>query len=127
MADISKISVNDQTYNIKDATARQEQTELEASLGALAFKNEASGNFTPSGSVSAPTVTVSPTTKNVKVVNSVGSLPSWSANVSEETLAFTFSAGALPTTNNETVVTGIADASASQPVFTGTQGNVSVS
>lgn len=127
MADISKISVNSETYNIKDATARGSVSDLEGSLGTLAFKSEASGTMTPVGTVTAPTINVSPTTSNVKVVNSVGSLPSWGANVSEETLSFSFSEGSLPTTNNQTVVTGIADATATAPIFSGTQTTVTVS
>lgn len=127
MADISKISVNETTYDIKDASARGSVTTLQGSLGSLAYKNEASGTFTPAGTVSAPTVTVSPATKSVKVVNSAGTLPTWSANVSEETLSFAFTAGALTTTTNQTVVTGITDASATAPAFSGTSGTVTVS
>lgn len=127
MADISKISVGESTYDIKDATARGSVEELETSLGSLAFKDSASGSFTPSGTVSVPTITVSPTTKSVKVVNTTGVLPTWSASVSEETLSFAFTQGAMPTTNTETVVTGIADATSSRPTFSGTAGTVSVS
>lgn len=127
MADISKISVGESTYDIKDATARGSVEELTTSLGALAFKDGASGSFTPSGTVSVPTITVSPTTKSVKVMDTSGVLPTWSASVSEETLSFAFTQGSMPTTSTETVVTGIADATSSRPTFSGTAGTVSVS
>lgn len=117
-----------------------------------------------SGSVSAPTVTVTPATDAIKKVVSVGTLPTkaadtfvangddtftqgsqaaWSASVDDnETLSFSFTANTLPTfvqgakasfTEGEftqgtlpelaaegtTVVTGITEAKASAPVFTG--------
>lgn len=127
MADISKISVNDTTYDIKDATARGNQTALEASLGSLAFKNDATGSVIAAGTVTAPTINVSPSTATIKAVNAVGTLPSWSASVSSEILSFSWSAGALTTTTNKTVVTGIADATASAPVFSGSDVTVTVS
>lgn len=127
MSDISKISVNEETYNIKDAVARQSVTELSGTLGGLAYKNDVSGFFTPSGSVSAPSVSVNPTTKNVATVSNVGTLPNWSANVSEEVLSFSFTTGTLPTTTTQTVVTGIADATASAPTFSGTRATITLS
>ena len=117
-----------------------------------------------SGSVSAPTVTVTPATDAIKKVVSVGTLPTkandtfipngddtftqgsqaaWSASVDEnETLSFSFTANTLPTftqgakasytegafdqgtlpelaAEGTTVVTGITEAKASAPVFTG--------
>lgn len=127
MSDISKISVDEVTYNIKDANARQSQQELLGRLGTLAYKNEATGTMTPAGIVTAPNVDVVPTTKTVKIVKSAGTLPSWSANVNDETLSFTFSAGALTTTSNQTVVTGISDVTASTPIFSGSSSTVIVS
>lgn len=126
MPDVSKINVNDTVYDLKDAVARSNQATLEGQLGDLAYKNSASGSFTPSGSVSAPAITLTPETEVIKGVNAVGTLPSWGASVDNETLSFNFSAGALPTTKNSTVMTGAA-ASAAQPVFTGTAGTVTVS
>ena len=123
MPDISKISVNDQTYDIKDASARGTLS----TLGSLAYKNSASGSFTPSGTVTAPTISVSPSSMSLTHINDVGTLPTWSANVSEETLSFTFSQGSLPTTQNHTVLTGIADATSTAPVFNGSAGTVTVS
>lgn len=74
------------------------------------------GSFTPSGDVD-----VTPTTTTVYSITGVGTAPSWSASVSNETLSFSFSAGSVPTRASKTVMTG---ASAS---FTGTAGDVSVS
>lgn len=127
MADISKITVNEVTYNIKDSKARQDNTELVASLGKLAYKDSASGTVTPSGTVTAPAIDVTPTSKTIKGVFNVGKLPTWSASVSEETLSFDFGAGELPTTTNETVLTGIANATATAPIFNGTETSVTVS
>ena len=107
------------------------------SLKALAFKDNASGSFTPSGSVSAPTITIEAEENYVRTLASTGELPEctfpeFSATVANETLtlgwsAGTFDAGALPEFDNSvTVVSGVT-AKASQPSFTGTQGTVTVS
>lgn len=120
---------------------------LTADLGDLAYKDDASAtytpagsvsinsytpagtisvgsgtaNYTPAGTVSTPTITVTPTTTTVNSITSVGSLPSWSASVSSETLSFSWNQGALPTKGSDTTVaTGISSASSSQPSFTGT-------
>ena len=90
MPDISKLKVEDTTYDIKDSVARRGVQDLSQSLGALAYKNS-----------------VNPTSVSLTHIDSVGSLPSWVASVSEETLSFSFNAGALPTTQNQTVVTGV--------------------
>ena len=107
------------------------------SLKALAFKDSATGNYTPAGTVSAPTVTVSVNTASVKPFGSAGTLPSctlpeMTATVSGETLtlgwtAGSFSAGTLPSAGTDvTVATGIKSATASAPVFTGTSGSITV-
>ena len=77
-------------------------------------------NYTPSGSVSAPTITVTPNTTSVYSITDVGTAPSWSAGVSNETLSFTWSAGSQPSRESKTVATGIKSATASTPNFTGT-------
>ena len=88
-------------------------------LGALAYKNSASGTFTPQGSVSAPTIT--PTIASVPNVTSVGNMPTFT--VTNEVL--TISAGSTPSLGTPIdVMTG---AAASQPTFTGTAGTVTVS
>ena len=95
------------------------------SLKGLAFKDSASASYTPAGSVSAPTVTVAVNTVKVAPITGVGTLPNFTASVSNETLTLGFSAGSLPTKGEEvTVATGIKSASASAPAFTGTSATI---
>lgn len=99
-------------------------------LGALAYKDNASGTFTPSGSVSAPNIQVNQagSTTTVNSITDVGSLPAFGATVANEVLTLTWNAGALPTKGaNTTVKTGDASYTASQPSFTGSAGTVTVS
>ena len=88
--------------------------------GSVSIAKDAENGIQISGSVSAPTVTVTPATDTIKKVTSVGTLPTkaadtftpngddtftagsqatWSANVDEasETLSFSFTANTLPT------------------------------
>lgn len=124
-------------YVWSDAESKWREFGSTGSLKALAFKDSATGSYTPAGTVSAPTVTVTPNTTSVKPFGSAGTLPSctlpeMTATVSGETLtlgwtAGTFSAGTLPSAGNSvTVATGIKSASASTPTFTGTSGTVTV-
>ena len=94
-------------------------------FGALAFKNSASGDFTPQGNVSAPNVNVTGgTTGTVNSITAVGTLPSWTVSGTKAT----FNAGTLPTKGADTtVVTNVGTITADAPTFTGTQGSVSVS
>ena len=130
-----------------------------------------SGNVIAAGTVSAPTITVTPSTVEVQHISSLGTLPSYTAasytapsvkeaksafatagmlaNVDGEELKFTaagtadaltgtgfnagsytaatFNAGALPTLGAaQTVVSGIASATATAPTFTGSSVDVSV-
>lgn len=120
---------------IYNGTVWQEFGDLSA-LGSLAYKNNASGSYTPAGSVSVPNITVK-TAGSTTVVNSitaVGTLPSFTGtgySVSNEVLTITaesFSAGTLPTKGaNTTVKTGDAAYQASQPSFTGTAATITVS
>lgn len=107
------------------------------SLKALAFKDSASGSYTPAGEISAPTVSVSVNTTNIKPFGSAGTLPSctfprMTATVSGETLtlgwtAGSFSAGTLPSAGADvSVATGIKSASATAPTFTGTASDITV-
>lgn len=105
-------------------------------LGALAYKNSASGNFTPQGTVSQPTftgdtnnVTINKTTENVSGVLTSGTLPSLSYDSGTNTV--TFSAGAFPTAESKNVLKDVSgtvtpSGTVSQPTFTGTQGIVTV-
>lgn len=97
------------------------------SLKALAFKDSASVPYTPTGSVSAPTVSVSVNTASVTPMSGVGTLPSFTASVANEVLTLEFSAGSLPTKGTAvTVATGIKSASASAPNFTGNASTITV-
>lgn len=119
-----------------------------SNLGTLAYKNSASGSYTPEGSVSAPEITVSPT-KVTKYVassqNGGGSVqqgspasctfPTVAMTVENEIASFGLSGGSftpnvptavtLPQFESQDIVTG-ASASATQPNFTGTPKNVTV-
>lgn len=89
-----------------------------ADFGSLAFKNSATGDFTPSGTV-ASTVSGG-TTTTVNSITDVGALPTFS--YASEVL--TFNAGTLPTKGTDTsVVTSVGTISST---FTGTQGSVTV-
>ena len=97
------------------------------SLKALAFKDSASVPYTPTGSVSAPTVSVAVNTTSVTPISGVGTLPSFTAMVADETLSLGFSAGSLPTKGTAvTVATGVKSATASAPTFTGNGATISV-
>ena len=88
-------------------------------FGSLAFKNSASGSYTPAGTI---TVTHgSDTTVTVNSITAVGTLPSWT--LSGETLVF--NAGTLPTKSaDQTVVTASGVDTAS---FSGTAATITVS
>lgn len=93
-------------------------------LGALAYKDSATGSVTAQGSVSKPGVTITPTTTSVPNVTSVGSMPTYT--VSGEKL--TISAGSAPTLG--TAISAMTGASAeldATPSFTGTAVSVTVS
>ena len=76
-------------------------------------KGTGTANYTPQGTVSTPA--------SVQPFGSAGTLPSFTASVSGETLSLTFSAGTLPSAGTAiTVATGIKSATASAPKFTGT-------
>lgn len=91
---------------------------------AITATSDANGNYQPAGNISAPTISVSTsgTTTTINSITDVGSLPSWSGTVSNETLTISWSSGTLPTKgDNTTVKTGDASYSATAPTFTGTK------
>lgn len=111
-------------------------------LGDLAYKDSASGNFTPAGSiavnaasgegtsytpegsVSAPAIQVATagSTASVTPFGSAGSLPALSMTVQDGNLAISFDQGTLPSGGTAvTVKTGDASYEASAPTFTGTE------
>lgn len=108
------------------ATANKTATVTAASSG--------TATYTPAGSVSAPTITVGTAgaTTTVNSITAVGTLPSLTTTVANETLTIGWSAGTLPTKgSDQTVKTGDASYTASQPTFTGTgarlvTGNITV-
>lgn len=116
------ITSYDETEFIFNGSAWQEFGDL-SDLGTLAYKDSASGSYTPQGSVAAPAVTVEPTTDTIKPVTDVGSMPTFT--VSGETLII--GAGAVPTLGADKEFMTGASATASAPAFTGTQSTVTVS
>lgn len=122
-------------------------------VGSLAYKDTASGTYTPAGSVSKPNVSVTPQTATIKEIDDGGSvtpgtsstptavtLPELSVTVSNETLVLSWSAGSvtpgtggtptqvtLPTTKQTSVMTGVSAELDAAPAFTGTSGTVEVS
>ena len=80
-------------------------------------------SYQPEGTVSTPTITVTPNTTTIQPVSNVGSLPTWYGTYDSDTqdLEISFSAGALPTLGTaKTLVTSIKSATSTQPTFTGT-------
>lgn len=99
-------------------------------LGDLAYKDNATGNYTPSGTVSTPEISVNQAgaTESVTPFGSAGTLPELTMTVQNGNLTFGFSQGTLPSGGTPvTVKTGDASYVSSQPNFTGTQGSVTVS
>lgn len=108
------------TLTKSDYTPSGDVTGSVTAAGSVSIAKDAENGTQISGSVSAPTVTVTPATDTIKKVTSVGTLPTkaadsftangddtftagsqaaWSANVDEasETLSFSFTANTLPT------------------------------
>lgn len=125
---VTAVKGNSVNYGSKEfiynGTVWQEYGDL-SGLGDLAGKDEATGTFTPTGSVSAPTVSITGTqTASVEGIDSVGTLPTFT--VANETLTIT--AGTLPTKATAvTAVTNVGSATATAPTFMGTAGTVTVS
>ena len=79
-------------------------------------------NYTPAGTCSAPTVSlsVSGSTDTVYSITDVGTLPSLTTSVADETLTISFSQGTLPCKGAaQTVKTGDASYTAAAPIFSG--------
>lgn len=103
------------TFDIKDAYSRQ-QLSL---LGALAYKDSATGSFTPEGTVEV--THASDTEVTVNSITAVGTLP----NCSVENGLISFDAGTLPTKGtDQTVIGAVGNITA---LFVGTSGSVTVS
>jgi len=127
-AEKGNIAIYGSAEFIYDGTVWQEFGDLSALqnlLGDLAYEDTAEGSFTPAGTVSSPSITVTPTTTNITGVSANGTLPSFSYDSTTKTLEF--SAGALPTLDTAVAaMTGATAALSSDPVFTGTAGTVTV-
>lgn len=90
--------------------------------------------YTPEGTVTAPTISVQTagSTTTVNSITAVGTLPTLTTTVANETLTIGFDQGTLPTKgDNTTVKTGDATYQATAPAFTGTgarlvTGNIAV-
>ena len=119
-------------------------------LGALAYKDSATGQYTPEGSVSQPTfsgseltstgsytpsgsvaapvisVSVAGSTDSVYSITNLGTLPSFSATVNDEVLTLSYTVGALPSRTSKTVKTGDPTYAATSPAFSGTAATVTV-
>lgn len=132
-------------------TGTQGSVSVSGSLPSSVSVGGSSGTeYTPAGSVSAPTVTVTPGTVSKYVAGSASgggsvtpgsaaqcTLPALTATVQNEVLTLSWSAGSftpnvptgvtLPSFSQQTIVTGIQSASASQPTFTGTQTKIGLS
>ncbi len=91
-------------------------------LGNLAYKDSASGNVTPSGTVTSSFSDAS-TYKSVSQITSYGSLPSLVFNT--YTHVTTFSAGSLPKATNYTCASTVAGTISSS--FSGSSSSVTVS
>lgn len=92
-------------------------------LGDLAYEDSASGEYTPAGSVSKPSITVTPSKSGVRPVTSVGSMPTYT--VQNETLTIT--AGAVPTLGTSVdVLDGVTAELSAAPTFTGTKATITV-
>lgn len=93
-----------------------------SSLGALAYKDDASADYTPAGTVTASVDNATNTTTTVNSITDVGTLPTASYDSTNEALVFT--AGTLPTKGADTeVVTAVGDVNAT---FAGTQATITV-
>ena len=71
------------------------------------INNDYTTNCSLKAIVTGGSVNTTATTTTIKQVSSVGTLPTFSATVADETLSFNFNAGSLPTTLNTSVVTGV--------------------
>ena len=121
------IAVIDSDGRIRSRTLAEIQSDLgiidPATLGALAYKDAASGSYTPEGSVSAPDVTVTCSTENVVKSITAGDLPRY--EVSGEILSL--STGTQTTASNTDVVKAITAVDVSAPEFTGVTATITVS
>lgn len=77
-------------------------------------------SYTPAGTISKPNITVTAGTKAINYVTGVGSVPTWSSEVEDETLMFSFTQGAVPSTASINATTSVSASLAASPTFSGT-------
>lgn len=117
------VSSVDHTHDVLTSGTVEESTLTPSGSVNISVGNGAA-NYTPAGTVSAPTITVTPATSDVNAVANVGSLPTLTHTYADGRVTLTFGAGTLPTTSSTTVVTGITKATSSAPTFTGSPVNL---
>lgn len=116
---LSKSAGTSSDYTIKEVSSVSVGT-TSATPTITVAEGTSSNGYQVKGTVSTPTITVTPSTTTVNSITAVGTLPNFTATVTNENLALGWSAGTLPTKgDNTTVATGISSATASQPTFTG--------
>lgn len=94
-----------------------------SAVKSMAYVDEASGDYTPAGTITGTDVSFSPTLATIDELDEVGTLPTYT--VSGETLTLT--AGSLPTKKQSTqAITALGDATVTQGTFTGTAATVTV-
>lgn len=124
---VSAASSGTATYTPDGSVSAPSFTGSESTV-AITSETSTTGNYQPAGSVSTPTISVKTagSTTSVYSITDVGTLPEFTATVSDETLTLSFSQGSLPTKGSaQTVKTGDAAYQSSQPSFTGTKVNLS--
>lgn len=124
---VTPVAGNTAIYGSKEfifnGVAWQEFGDL-TGLGSLAYKSNAQTSYTPAGTISQPTTTVTTSDITVNSITDVGILPSFT--VIGETLVF--NAGTLPTKGaNTKVLQNITGVTTTQPTFSGTQATIQVS
>lgn len=120
---VSAASSGTTTYEPAGQITEPQFTGQSSSL-TITSEESTTGNYQPGGLISTPTISVKTAgaTTSVYSITNVGTLPEFSATVSDETLVLSFSQGTLPTKGSaQTVKTGDAAYQSSQPSFTGTK------
>lgn len=95
---VSAASSGTATYTPDGSVSAPSFTGSESTV-AITSETSTTGNYQPAGSVSTPTISVKTagSTTSVYSITDVGTLPEFTATVSDETLTLSFSQGSLPT------------------------------
>ena len=116
---ITREDGDESDHMLKEVTTARAELDVQTPTITLAAGSAGNGHQV-TGTVSTPTITVTPSTTTVNSITAVGSLPAWTATVDNEILTFSWNEGTLPTKgDNTTVATGIQSATSTQPTFTG--------